>query len=359
VETYRFAWRKSFRIYSFSENNEIIYLKNYIRYLAANSEALELLHKAAKIPKARFDADFINWNIKHLSKLRQGARLLQLEGFIALENSDSEKFVHCVEDSVALSCSLDGEPAIISTLVQFATQAISMGYIQRALTRNDFTDEQLHVMYDAFGRYEEYRTLQRALIGERSFINSFEKFGFDYNSTSKGKILQRAYKIISRISGLHKINCIGFLDIRNEFVDICIPPPEEMLGRSKGLRKKISELPAYMFDCKNASSGLINVFNKKCLLLADVACKRAALAVERCRLKYGRLPEKLSDLNGEFIGKVPLDPFDGKELRYKRLAKGYMIYSIGSDCVDNGGTPDFGKNVGYQSGTDTTIMIAR
>jgi hypothetical protein len=31
VETYRFAWRKSFRIYSFSDNNEIIYLKNYIR----------------------------------------------------------------------------------------------------------------------------------------------------------------------------------------------------------------------------------------------------------------------------------------------------------------------------------------
>jgi len=25
-----FAWRKFFRIYSFSENNEIIYLKNYI-----------------------------------------------------------------------------------------------------------------------------------------------------------------------------------------------------------------------------------------------------------------------------------------------------------------------------------------
>ncbi|MCX6984707.1 MAG: hypothetical protein NT118_08160, partial [Lentisphaerae bacterium] len=187
----------------------------------------------------------------------------------------------------------------------------------------------------------------------------FGKFYFEYNSTDKGKILYKAYKTLYMVSGLHKINCIGFIDTHNAFIEICSPPPEEMLRRSKEIQKKISEMPTYMFVFRNMSSGLAGVFNKKCLSLADVACKRAALAVERYRLKYGKLPENLSDLKGEFIEKVPLDPFDGKELRYRKLPKGYMIYSIGSDCVDNGGTPDPDNNYGYLPGTDKTIMVAR
>ena len=330
-----------------------------IRYLAENSKALELLRTAAKVPKARFKADFISWNNKHLSNLRQGARLLGMEGVISLENSDSAKFVQCVKDSVSLGCSLDDEPVIISTLVQRAIQSVSLSNIQRALARNDFTDEQLHEMYDAFCRYEEYRTLQRAFIGERCFVKYFDKFDICYNTTRMGKIRWYCSKIIFRVSGLRKINCIGYLNIINETVGICSPPPEEMLRRSKEIQKRISELPAYMSACKNISFSLMNGFNNKCLGLADVACKRAALAVERYRLKYGKLPENLSDLKGEFIEKVPLDPFDGKELRYRKLPKGYMIYSIGRDCVDNGGTPDPGKNIGYLPGTDTTIMVAR
>ncbi|HCE45542.1 MAG TPA: hypothetical protein DET40_18535 [Lentisphaeria bacterium] len=313
-----------------------------VRYLAKNAKALELLHKAAKFQKTRFNFDFYNWtNVKLFSSLRQGARLLEMEGFIALENSDSEKFLESVKDSVALSCSLDEMPIIISVLVQYSAQSLSLEEIQRALIRNTFTDEQLHAMYDAFGRYEESRTLRRAFIGERSFAIKWEQLFY------------------SRIFGLDRTNCIGYLDILSESVDICGLPPEEMLRRSKELKKKIKDLPFYMYECKNTSSGLMNVFDKKCLALANVACNRAGLAVERYRLKYGKLPEKLFDLKAEFIENVPLDPFDGKELRYKKLPKGYMIYSIGSDCVDNGGTPESLKRYGYQSGTDTTIMIGK
>jgi hypothetical protein len=35
---------------------------------------------------------------------------------------------------------------------------------------------------------------------------------------------------------------------------------------------------------------------------------------------------------------VPTDPFDGKPLRFKPLANGYVIYSVGDDRRDNGGT---------------------
>ena len=39
----------------------------------------------------------------------------------------------------------------------------------------------------------------------------------------------------------------------------------------------------------------------------------------------------------EYLDTVPEDPFDGKPLRYKRLPKGYVVYSIGWDGKDDGG----------------------
>ena len=34
---------------------------------------------------------------------------------------------------------------------------------------------------------------------------------------------------------------------------------------------------------------------------------------------------------------MPLDPFDGEPLRYKKLSPGYIVYSIGDDLSDDGG----------------------
>jgi len=71
--------------------------------------------------------------------------------------------------------------------------------------------------------------------------------------------------------------------------------------------------------------------------LAEVKAAQTALAVERFRQANGKLPEKLSELVPQFLPAVPDDPFDGQPLRYHRLDKGYVVYSIGSDGEDNGG----------------------
>ena len=66
---------------------------------------------------------------------------------------------------------------------------------------------------------------------------------------------------------------------------------------------------------------------------------RLGLAAEKYRLRHGRLPARLEDLTPEFIPAVPLDPFDGKPMRMKRTDRGLIVYSIGPDGIDNGGTP--------------------
>jgi hypothetical protein len=45
----------------------------------------------------------------------------------------------------------------------------------------------------------------------------------------------------------------------------------------------------------------------------------------------------LNDLVPQLLSAMPADPFDGKPLRYHRLTKGYVVYSVGVDGHDDGG----------------------
>ena len=63
----------------------------------------------------------------------------------------------------------------------------------------------------------------------------------------------------------------------------------------------------------------------------------AQVAVERYRLREGRLPESLDALVPEFLESVPTDPFDGQPMRYGVEGDGYRIHSVGPDGEDGGG----------------------
>jgi hypothetical protein len=80
--------------------------------------------------------------------------------------------------------------------------------------------------------------------------------------------------------------------------------------------------------------------------LAWIELAAAALAVERYRLARGSLPESLDQLVPDGFGVVPQDPFDGASLRYKRLDRGFVVYSVGEDCKDDGGKEEPHKKQG-------------
>ena len=72
--------------------------------------------------------------------------------------------------------------------------------------------------------------------------------------------------------------------------------------------------------------------------VAEARVTRTALAVERYRLAQGQSPERLDDLCPRFLDSVPLDPIDGRPLRYRKLEKGFVVYSVGANGADDGGT---------------------
>ena len=65
-----------------------------------------------------------------------------------------------------------------------------------------------------------------------------------------------------------------------------------------------------------------------------------AIALKRFQLRHGEFPASLSELTPDLLPSVPVDPVDGKPLRYRLNADGtYTLYSVGEDGVDDGGDP--------------------
>jgi len=66
----------------------------------------------------------------------------------------------------------------------------------------------------------------------------------------------------------------------------------------------------------------------------------AAVGLKRYQLKYGKYPADLSLLVPEFVPRVPVDPVDGKPLRYRLDVDGtFLLYSVGPNGKDDGGNP--------------------
>ncbi len=76
--------------------------------------------------------------------------------------------------------------------------------------------------------------------------------------------------------------------------------------------------------------------------LDDLALNRlleCELALRAYYLDHGAYPSALSDLVPTDIPAVPLDPFsDNQPLKYRRVGAKYLLYSVGPDAVDNGGS---------------------
>jgi hypothetical protein len=83
--------------------------------------------------------------------------------------------------------------------------------------------------------------------------------------------------------------------------------------------------------------------------------------VQRYRLAAGGLPETLAELVPKYLDTVPKDPFDGDDMRYEKLAAGFVVYSVGEDLSDDGGKEEPPRTKGRRErgNYDVTFIVER
>ena len=164
-----------------------------------------------------------------------------------------------------------------------------------------------------------------------------------------------------KASGLADKDAIVYLDLMESYINIDQIPLHErraVAERISSKRKTISKIHVILRTFVPSFSGVIN---SDLRTTAGLRNAQVALAIQRYRLAKIKLPDQLKNLIPDYLSSIPLDPYDGKELRYKKLETGFVVYSIGEDLSDNGGTemPQNSKERRKIRNWDITFIIEK
>ena len=320
----------------------------YTAELDASRAGMVLLHQAAQLTNSRYPVDFsVGFLVKltHLSEVKHAANLLRKEALLATEGARpsttaSESLIACL----GLGRTLKAEPSLISQLVREAVDYMAAEALQRTLNRTAFTDAQLTSLAAAFADADDPTTFARALAGERAGILPY----FRMSRADASRLADASDGSEVALSGGPPImGFTGFFErdlrfyltaMETNIALLNLPAPQSLIYTN------VSD--AFCLEARRKycifSALLLPAYGKLAIKAADTSARlrvaSAALAVERFRVAHqNQLPDSLAALVPAYLPSVPRDPWDGQPLRFKRLAKGYVVYSIGSDAKDDGG----------------------
>jgi hypothetical protein len=145
-------------------------------------------------------------------------------------------------------------------------------------------------------------------------------------------------------------NRAALLELHNEVIEMGKLPDRECKARFQELKSRINELPPLARLLFPATMKVTEAFVRS---QAQMRTTITALAAERYRKVNGRWPDSPSALVPGYLKGVLTDPYGDAPVRFRRLADGLIIYSIGPDEQDNGG--NLGN--GMTPGTDIGVRL--
>ena len=331
--------------------------------------ALKTLRQALNYPHMRM----VDWSaaeenpaailFPHFSRFREFARLLCAEGLWRKRQGDMDGAVESIMTALKLVRRMGDEPTLIGFLLQGAIFTLAVDGLQRILEDADVSPQAYRALMAELKAWDIDRDFVRALQGERVLNIVACRW-------AQKASLRELQELINENTGTNQINLALWLSdkktfiARNELVMLRYHEAIISLAR-KGTPYDWASLERLeeqwqkevKFDRPAPSLRLDaveltwdgKVLAKVFLFFPSQAMHSAAtshawqrlgqvaVALRLYRHEHGRYPETLEELVPKYLPSLPVDPFDGKPLRYKRLAKGFKVWSVGWDMKDDGG----------------------
>ncbi len=323
--------------------------------LKKNANYLMLLHQAARLEKCQFDlrySDGFAMLLPHLTEMRQAVRVLRAAALVALAEGDTEQACQHWLDSVALARDAGDEKILISELVRLACFSMSTHTLESMVESGQLTDSQLAQAASALEDLDLRPGLADSLRGELAFARSI----FAGPATGLEEVLRYSgpgypLRLLSRLycSPLarpwRQHDRATHLMLMREGIELAEQPYAASASRRRQWEQKVPPTPHWRAPL---TARLLPALTRASQAAAGGEARRdlaqTALALERYRLAHGQYPESLDALVPDILPEVPLDPFDGKPLRYVRSDERVAVYSVGTNLQDDGGDdqPSYG-----------------
>ena len=303
---------------------------------------------------ARFD-----WNNRlstfptHLASLKFDVRLLGMRSRIFADAGHTGEAIRSILAIHRLAHLLDGEPCLISVLLQQSLYSSADAQIERLLNQFALNDAQLVTLHQSIASFNVPAQYANALIGNRC-QGIAEEEAFRNGSSTEIRYIHEygvrpfekdlAQQIKNRSAADRDADMSVYLEFHNSAIKLFksgypqLPASHEKYSENVKTLARMSELQELFSDKSNSiyiySRSLFTVPATKChqwSLMQQLA--GTAMAIERYRLANRTLPQSLNQLVPQFLSALPLDPYsEGKTLRYVAGANGsFMLSSIESD----------------------------
>jgi hypothetical protein len=323
-------------------------------YLEESRECIALLRKAGEIEHCRYDRDYGATTVSHLQETKECAYLLETAVIFYSDKGDTGTALGYFRDGSRLAHSLAGKPHLISYLVRTSCIVISLSGLERTLSVTEFSDGQLRQMDEMLSRTRESLDMTDGLVAERAeVINVFQ-------DPSLGEEIWQGMEEVTNLMKIPVIGKTGLIDYLDYMAD-CMEALKlsgiQQIVRLHEIEKEMENQSVLHVVGKAMAPSIARIAEIDLQRRSHIDLARTALAIERYRLAKGELPGGLEELVVEYMEAVPIDPFDGKPIKYKRAERGYLLYSVGMDGKDDGGKERTTKK---RSETyDSTFIVTR
>lgn len=354
--------------------------------------AIEMLKSVFDRPKLDFELDYrkeFSLLLPQLEGLKRSAQLLSAAAVLDLHEGNAGGASTNICILLALVHADEAEPILISHLVRIAMVAIAENPTWELLQATNTTDAQLAFLQKNWEQLEFFDSAEktfeldrvwgmdeieklRASPKEFAIMSGFNPFTSGSSGSSGagwglealtekpryaiGAVMWRASWSYSDELRLLKSDTIVLETLRmmqtnqSQFYQTNYDTMTSRLS-SLGITNagaaffRVLKIPDFG-DYFGFGAGLEAVVRKTIQIETGRRIVVTAIALKRFELRHGKWPGTLTELVPKFLPSVPIDPFDGKPLRYRPNPDGtYLLYSVGEDGKDDGGNPNLAPGI--------------
>lgn len=313
-------------------------------YLAKHRSLLDVL---ATLPDrnvtVRFPADYAlgpHVLLPHAQQARHAARVLKLQAHVDMHHDRPPEVAKRIAEILALENTLKNEPTIVSQLVRSAINSVAVKTLQEALAQTDFSDADLAKLQLALRRYDSKQAWGQAMQGERAICYTASTMPLRYigQPTTRAQVERLAERgSVRPHDAAFMLRLFRQMEVANDqSITEAIASTNRIDVELKQLASSRTKKVLYMQTLLMMPSLTIPPFAIGRTSAYDSSAD-VALAAVRFRQANRVWPQQLGQLVPEFLPQVPLDPFDGKPLRFVATDAEFKVYSVGKDLIDQGG----------------------
>jgi hypothetical protein len=304
----------------------------------------------------------------HHAGFGNGVRALALQSLARTEMGQLNEAADALEAGFRLSEKLLHEPSLQAHLVA-ATYAsdIVAPQLEWVMAAGEFSEVSLKKLDAALAALEPKRLSDQEIIAG-DLVFRMRQLKEWVGSPDKLKAFNEAHRIEMDLDYV-KAELTNYSEHTSEFlraagrrerrrlraieeVAATFPPVPANLAGSTEVVVKLSD--GYTLAASHMSDQLVS-YRSFLRMRAHLRCVRVAVAVERYRLKYKKLPERLEDLLPKFMRRMARDPLTNKLIKYKLYeGVGYWVYTVKDMPEEGVGEEDKEEDV-----EDVTFEVMR